>query len=70
MIIQITISDSDEVAMLTTVAGTNNMAIDVYATSLIRSFLQTRIKEFYIGEINKLPLADIKAAYDLKKAKP
>ncbi len=69
MIIQIDIPDGHEVDMLNSTADANNTNPVDYATSLVRSWLQARLREYYVGEVVKLTDEELKVIVETKKSK-
>jgi hypothetical protein len=68
MIINITIPD-DEAEMLTVVSGNSRMTEAEYVTSMVRSMCQNRIREFYMGELQKATVDELRDAHSSIEAK-
>ena len=62
MILQIEIPDGDHADHLSQVATDNQMTPEQYATSLVMSWIEPRLREVYIAYFTNLSTQDLKTA--------
>lgn len=59
MILSIVLDDPTETEHLAAVAAANNLTEEQYATNIVRGWLQSQVKDIYIGAVRRMPVDDI-----------